>query len=163
MCKLSNLFVVDLYDSTASGGIEWNVMNSAPRLMNNPCKIVVKQITTELKDTASSPSADISTVLYLRVIHNINIQSGSNGPSTNSNVLAFIDSFQARNTLSTTNMTGFTTADCILYAPAGLPAILKLNRAGVVTNPSIVADAIVDAATLMWNIRLEITINPDEE
>jgi len=163
MCKLSNLYVVDLFDSTPSGGIVWNVANSLPQLMNKPCKIVVKQITTELKDTASEPSADISTVLYLRVIHNINIQSGSNGASTNSKTLAFIDTFQARNTVSTTNMTGFTTAECKLYAPVGLPPILTLNRAGVATVPNIVADAIVDAATLLWNIRLEITVNPDEE
>ena len=38
---------------------------------------------------------------YLRSIHNINIQSGSNKSGfTNSNTLAFIDSFQAR-TIST--------------------------------------------------------------
>ena len=50
MCKLSNMYVVDLFSNTSAGGIEWNVTNSAPKLMNRPCKIIVKQLTTELKD-----------------------------------------------------------------------------------------------------------------
>jgi hypothetical protein len=182
MCKLSNLYVVDLFDSTSTGGIEWNVANVLPKLMYNKCKIVVKQIQTELKDTVSVPNVDISTVSYLRVIHNINIQSGSNGASSNSNILANINTFQARNTSTTTttytnnvtptantsttnatNIIGYTETNCILYAPNGLPPILKLNRAGIVTLPTILPDGIVDAGTLFWSVRLEITINPDEE
>jgi len=159
MCRLSNLYVIDLFKNTASGGIEWNVANSNPKLMNNPCKIVVRQIQTELKDDP----VDISSVVALRVIHNINIQSGCNNGSSNSNTLAFIDSFQARDTISTTNMTGFTSADCVLFAPNGLPNILTLNRAGIVIDPSVLPDDIVDDIALIWSIRLEITVNPQED
>ena len=159
MCKLSNLYVVDLFSNTSSGGIEWNVANSVPKLMNQPCKIIVRQIQTELKDG----SDDISTVVDLRVIHNMNIQSGSNDGRSNSNVLAFIDTFQARNTISTTQMTGFTSADCMLFAPNGLPSILNLNRAGVVVAPSLLPDGIVDDDALYWSLRLEITVNPQED
>ena len=159
MCKLSNLYVVDLFSNTSTGGIAWNVANATPKLMNIPCKIIVRQIQTELKDNA----IDISTVVDLRVIHNMNIQSGSNDNGTNSNVLAFIDTFQARNTISTTNITGFTSADCVLFAPNGLPNILTLNRAGIVLAPSLLPDGIVDNDSLYWSLRLEITINPDEE
>ena len=42
MCKLANVVVLDLYDNTSTGGIEFNVANSLPQLMNVPCKIVVK-------------------------------------------------------------------------------------------------------------------------
>jgi len=154
------MYVVDLFSNTASGGIVWNVANATPKLMNNPCKIIVRQIQTELKDDPK----DISTVVDLRVIHNINIQSGCNDYGrSNSNVLAFIDTFQARNTISTTNMTGFTSADCMLFAPNGLPAILNLNRAGVVVAPSLLPDGIVDDDALYWSVRLEITVNPDED
>ena len=159
MCRLSNLYVIDLFKNTASGGIEWNVANSNPKLMNNPCKIVVRQIQTELKDDP----VDISTVLALRVIHNINIQSGSNNGRSNSNILAYIDTFQARNIVSTTNMIGFTSADCVLFAPNGLPAILTLNRAGIIINPNILPDGIVDEVVLTWSVRLEITVNPQED
>ena len=159
MCRLSNLYVIDLLTNTASGGIEWNVANSNPKLMNNPCKIVVRQIQTELKDDP----VDISTVLALRVIHNINIQSGSNNGRSNSNILAYIDTFQARNIVSTTNMIGFTSADCVLFAPNGLPAILTLNRAGIIINPNILPDGIVDEVVLTWSVRLEITVNPQED
>ena len=140
MCKLSNLYVVDLFSNTSTGGIAWNAANATPKLMNIPCKIIVRQIQTELKDNA----IDISTVVDLRVIHNMNIQSGSNDNRTNSNVLAFIDTFQARNTISTTNITGFTSADCVFFAPNGLPNILTLNRAGIVVAPSLLPDGIVD-------------------
>ena len=51
MCRISNLYVVDLFSNTSTGSIEWNVANATPKLMNNPCKIIVKQLTTELKDT----------------------------------------------------------------------------------------------------------------
>jgi len=159
MCKLSNLYVVDLFENTATGGIEWNVANATPKLMNNPCKIIVRQIQTELKDNPK----DISTVLDLRVIHNINVQSGCNSGRSNSNVLAFIDTFKARNTISTTHMTGFTSADCILFAPNGLPNILTLNRAGIVVSPDVLPDGIVDDGDLVWSVRLEITVNPDQE
>ena len=123
MCKLSNLYVLDLFDND-NGAITFNTANSLPKLMNQPCKIVVKQITTELKDGVD----DISDEFNLRVIHNMNIQSGSNNGSSNSNVLAFIDSFQARNYISTTHTLGFTTAECKLFAPNGLPNILILQR-----------------------------------
>ena len=159
MCKLSNLYVVDLFNNVSSGGIELNVANSIPKLMNQPCKIVVRQIQTEMKD---SPD-DLSTILNLRVIHNINIQSGSNVFGSNSNILAFIDTYQARNTISTTHMIGFTSADCVLFAPNGLPAILTLNRAGIVVVPSLLPDGIVDDPLLYWSVRLEITVNPDQE
>ena len=159
MCKLSNFYVVDLFLNTTSGGIEWNVANSTPKLMNNPCKIVVRQIQTELKDDP----VDISTVLALRVIHNINIQSGCNNDRSNSNILAYIDTFQARNIVSTTNMIGFTSADCVLFAPNGLPNILTLNRAGIIIDPNILPDGIVDEVVLTWSVRLEITVNPQED
>lgn len=154
MCRLSNLFVVDLFDKTSdNGSIVFNVANSLPQLMNQPCKIVVKQIQTELKDD----TVDINASLYLRVIHNINIQSGSNlSGFSSSNTLAFIDSFQAR-TINNLQTTGFTTAECKLFAPAGLPAILTLQRASG-QNMSI-----IDDPTLSWAVRLEITVNPDQE
>jgi hypothetical protein len=145
------MYVVDLFSNTTTGGIEWNVANATPKLMNNPCKIMVKQLTTELKDG----TVDISDEFNLRVIHNMNIQSGSNNGSSNSNVLAFIDSFQVRNYIASTHTLGFTTADCKLYAPNGLPNILLLNRASEL--------GVVDNVALTWAIRLEITINPDEE
>ena len=153
MCKLSNLYVLDLFDNN-DGNIVFNVANSVPKLMNKPCKIKVKQIQTELKDNAVDPTADIGSVIYLRVIHNINIQSGTNKNGfSNSNTLAFIDNFQVR-TIDTNHMVGFTSTECTLYAPNGLPAILKLNRMGT---------DIVDNPLLAWSVRLEITINPDEE
>ena len=52
-------------------------------------------------------------------------------------------------------MTGFTTSDCILYAPNGLPAILELNRVG--------GTSIIDVVNLSWAVRLEITVNPDSD
>ena len=153
MCKLSNLYVLDLFDNTDTGGIEFNIANSVPRLMNAPCKIVVKQIQSELRDG----TPDINNITHLRVIHNINIQSGTNWPGfSNSNVLAFIDNFQVR-TVDATHMTGFSSTECILYAPNGLPAILTLNRAGTGTP------MIADNAALSWSVRLEITVNPQED
>jgi hypothetical protein len=154
MCKLSNFYVVDLFDKTAdNGSIVFNVANSLPQLMNTPCKIVVKQIQTELKDD----TVDINASLYLRVIHNINIQSGSNlSGFSSSNTLAFIDSFQAR-TINNLQTTGFTTAECKLFAPTGLPAILTLRRTSGQNM------LIIDDPTLSWAVRLEITINPDQD
>jgi hypothetical protein len=155
MCKLSNLYVVDLYTNTGSGGIEWNVANSLPQLINNPCKIVVRQLTTELHDN----TPDINNANYLRVVHNINIQSGSNKSGfSNSNTLAFIDSFQVR-TIDAQHMIGFTSTNCVLYAPNGLPALLTLNKKGDIG----LGDVILDDATFAWSCRLEITINPDQE
>ena len=118
--------------------------------MNNPCKIIVKQITSELKDGVD----DISDEFNLRVIHNMNIQSGSNNGSSNSNVLAFIDNFQVRN-YTGSSLIGFTTTECKLFAPSGLPAILILQRES--------STGIRNIATLSWAIRLEITVNPDED
>ena len=156
MCKLTNFYVLDLFDSTSSGGaIVFNVANSVPKLMNQPCKIIVKQIQMELKDD----TVDINASLYLRIKHNINIQGGTNvnsGGFSNTNTLAFIDSFQAR-TINNLQMTGFTTAECKLYAPNGLPAILILNR---ISGQNML---IIDDPTLSWAVRLEITVNPDED
>jgi len=142
-------------------------------LPSSPNSISLKQIQTELKDGAGT---NISAEIYLRVIHNINIQSGSSYPGfSNSNTLAFIDSFQVRSSDSTTvatitnnlsatatstttapdKITGFTSSECILYAPNGLPAILNLNRAG--------GYVVIDKVELSWAVRLEITVNPDEE
>lgn len=152
MCKLKNLYCLDLFDTTSTGGIEFNVANSLPQLMNQPCKIVVKQIQTELHNG----TPDINAQVHLRVLHNINIQSGTNWPGfSNSNVLAFIDSFQAR-VVDGQHTTGFTTTECTLYAPNGLPAILSLNRAG----PSM---TFIDNVNLPWSVRLEITVNPDQD
>jgi len=119
------MYVVDLFDY--NGFIQWNVANACPKLMNNPCKIVVKQITSELKDDVE----DISDEFNLRVNHNMNIQSGSNNGSSNSNVLAFIDNFQVRNYTGTSPI-GFTTTECKLFAPSGLPAILILQRESII-------------------------------
>ena len=151
MCKLSNMYVVDLVNNNTAGGIEWIVANSLPQLMNQPCKIIVRQMQTEIKDI----SGDISDEIGLRVIHNMNIQSGYNYNSSNSNILAYIDTYQIRNYISSTHMIGFTSADCILFAPAGLPAILTLQR---MSN-----SGLVDSLFLSWSIRLEITVNPDQD
>ena len=67
MCKLSNTYILDLADN-GGGAITFNVANSLPQLMHTPCKIVVKQIQTELKDD----TVDINASLYLRVIHKTN-------------------------------------------------------------------------------------------
>jgi hypothetical protein len=151
MCKLKNLYVVDLVTNNTAGGIDWNVSNSIPKLLYNPCKIIVKQMQTEIKDI----SGDISDKIGLRVIHNMNIQSGYNNGSPNSNILAYIDTYQIRNYISTTNMIGFTSADCILYAPTGLPPVLSLQRMADI--------GLVDNVFLSWSVRLEITLFPDEE
>ena len=154
MCKLSNLYVVDLFNNTSSGGIEWNVANSLPQLMNKPCKIVVKQLVSQTK---SSSSVDITLNNYIRVIHNMNINSGCNNfnGSSNSNVLCFFDSFAVRS-INANFITTTTSTDLKLYAPNGLPALLTLKRAWDYQT-------IIDDASLSWNIRLEITLNPDEE
>ena len=162
MCKLSNLYVVDLFDNTTSGGIQWNVANSLPQLMNNPCKIVVKQLVSEVEDTTD----EIATLIYLRVVHNINIQSGTNyNGFSNSNVLCFFDTFKVRaQTIGPADhYTASTETQCLLYAPNGLPSILNLNRFGKTNTTISPTDSNCDKSSLSWNIRLEITINPDME
>jgi len=163
MCgKLRNLYVVDLFDNTTSGGISWNVVNTLPQLMNNPCKIVVKQLVSEVEDTTD----EIATLIYLRVVHNINIQSGSNYSGfTNSNVLCFFDTFKVRTQTigPADHLTATTETECFLYAPNGLPAILNLNRFGKTNTTVSPTDSNCDKSSLSWNIRLEITINPDDE
>ena len=52
MCKLSNTYILDLADN-GGGAITFNVANSLPQLMNQPCKIVVKQIQSLMKTAAS--------------------------------------------------------------------------------------------------------------
>jgi len=186
MCKLSNLYVVDLFNNTAIGGIEWNVVNSLPQLMNNKCKIVVKQVVSQTK---SSSSVDITLNNYVRIIHNMNINSGCNNfnGNSNSNTLCFLDSFAVRTihnmninsgcnnfngnsnsntlcfldsfavrTINANFITATTSTNLTLYAPNGLPAVLTLNRVWDLST-------IIDDATLSWNVRLEITVNPDEE
>jgi hypothetical protein len=159
MCKLSNLYVLDLYKNATLGGIEYYVANSCPKLMNTPCKIVVKTIQVVAKVVGS---ADLSQIPNLRVIHNINVQSGSNlSGFSSSNTLAFIDSFQQRSdTFGVTpiNIYGFTSTECTLYAPMGLPAILTLNKIGNTGNSTG-----YDDPNLPWTVRLEITINPDDQ
>jgi hypothetical protein len=162
------MYVVDLFNNTATGGIEWNVANSLPQLMNNKCKIVVKQVQTELVDT-TVPAITIDNFVYFRVIHNINIQSGTNLTGfSNSQVLCLFDTYKSRltfyNSATTTgHATGTTETECTLFAPNGLPAILTLNRWGSVnTNPPS-DDANVDSPQLAWCVRLEITVNPDQD
>ena len=162
MCKLSNLFVVDLYSDSAAGGtggISWNVANSLPQLMNTPCKIRVKQVQTEIID----PSINIDNKVWFRVVHNMNIQSGTNyNGFSNSNTLCFFDTYKERATLSTTHFASFTETECTLFAPRGLPAILNLNRYGA-TNANPPVDSLQDKVELSWCVRLEITVNPDQE
>ena len=158
MCRLKDLYCLDLYSDSTTGFITFNVANSLPQLMNKPCKIVVKQIQMEQHDG----TPDISQLIFLRIVHNINIQSGSNfNGFSNSNVLSFIDNYSVR-TVDTTHQPSFTRTDLQLYAPNGFPAILNLNRRGA-PNTSPVVDAIVDDPALSWCVRLEITINPDDQ
>jgi hypothetical protein len=162
MCKLSNLFVVDLYSDSAAGGtggISWNVANSLPQLMNQPCKIVVKQVQTEIVD----PAITIENKVWFRVVHNMNIQSGTNyNGFSNSNTLCFFDIYKTRATVSTTHFSSSTETQNKLFAPQGLPAILNLNRYGA-TNANPPVDSNQDKVELSWCIRLEITVNPDQE
>ena len=164
MCKLSNLYILDLADN-GNGTITFNTANSLPQLMNNPCKIVVKQIQSVMKTTESLALAtpiNLTIASYLRIVHNMNIQSGSNYSGfSNSNILAFMDAFQMRNFISTTHTIGFTTSENKLFCPNGLPAILTLERYGFMDGAA--ADIKLDTNTLKWTIRLEITVNPDQE
>ena len=183
MCKLSNLYVLDLWSNNVSGDITFNVANSLPQLMNQPCKIKVKQVQSELVDAGlatvvgppevvTNPSS-IDKYLYLRVVHNMNIQSGSNREGfSNSNILCLFDTYKGRQTFiagaafgdatSLSNAaTGTTETDCTLFAPNGLPAILTLQRWG--TDNTTLVDAQRDLVRLSWIVRLEITVNPDQE
>jgi len=167
MCKLSNTYILDLADN-GGGAITFNVANSLPQLMNQPCKIVVKQIQSLMKTAASVALAipiDLTTAIYLRIVHNINIQSGSNYPGfSNSNILSFIDVSQMRDYTSSTASTdtiGFTISENKLFCPNGLPAILTLNRRGWMDG--VANDLQLDTVTLKWTLRLEITVNPDQD
>ena len=74
MCKLSNLYILDLADNDGNGGITFNVANSLPKLMNQPCKIVVKEIQSRMKTPESlieTISKDLTIANYLRIVHNI--------------------------------------------------------------------------------------------
>ena len=164
MCKLSNMYVVDLYgDSSAggTGGISWNVANSLPQLMNQPCKIRVKQVQSEINEQGP-PVVQIDNKVWFRVVHNMNVQSGTNyNGFSNSNTLCFFDTYKVR-TLANDHMTATTETECTLFAPQGLPAILNLNRYGA-TNANPPVDSNQDKVELSWCIRLEITVNPDQE
>ena len=159
MCKLSNMYVVDLYNESVNGTITFNVANSLPQLMNQPCKIIVKQVQSQIL----YGTATLEDILNFRVVHNINIQSGTNYPGfSNSNTLCFLDTYKIRQTTVTNHTTATTETECMLYAPMGLPAILNLNRWGSL-NSAGAADSGKDNASLPWSVRLEITINPDQE
>ena len=183
MCKLSNLYILDLWDNDSSGSITFNVANSLPQLMNQPCKIKVKQIQSKLYDAGVAaaagppvvveiPPSSIDKYLYLRVVHNMNIQSGSNKAGfSNSNILSLFDTYKGRQTFATgavtaiptvsNAITGTTETNCTLFAPIGLPAILTLQRWG--TDNTTLVDAQHDSVRLSWIVRLEITVNPDQE
>lgn len=168
MCRLSNMYILDLFDNDGGGGITFNVANSLPQLMNKPCKIVVKQVQGEFVDT-TAPAITDDNFVYFRVVHNMNIQSGTNKSGfSNSNILCFFDTYKVRLALKNDGTTtgyavGSTETECTLYAPNGLPAILNLNRWGSDnTNPPS-NDRNVDTAQLAWSLRLEITVNPDDK
>ena len=119
MCKLSNLYVIDLYSENVNGGIIFNVANSLPQLMNQPCKIVVKQIQSAI--IFPGTGGNIDDLLNFRVVHNINIQSGTNYPGfSNSNTLCFFDTYKIRATSAAAHTTASTDTECILYAPNGI-------------------------------------------
>jgi len=173
MCRLSNLYILDLWDNDGAGGITFNTANSLPQLMNQPCKIVVKQLQSELVDAGEQapvviPASSIDIYTYFRVVHNMNIQSGTNLVGfSNSNILCFFDTYKSRRTFAadatlTNNATGTTETDCTLFAPNGLPAILTLQRWGA-TNAAALSDARRDSSRLSWLVRLEITVNPDQD
>ena len=98
MCRLSNLYVLDLWDNDGAGGITFNVANSLPQLMNQPCKIVVKQVQSELVDSTAATPISIDDLIYFRVVHNMNVQSGTNlSGFSNSNILCLFDTYKGRN------------------------------------------------------------------
>lgn len=155
MCKTQNLYVLHLA-MVEDGSITWDTSILSPQLINKPCKIKVKQVVTEMRDG----SANLLTAINLRVIHNIKTNAMTNFFSGSSNILGFIDSYSVRNT-ATNHYVGFTSSDLELYAPNGLPNELILNRVGTVP-PATDLNTIIDDATLLWAVTLEVTINPDE-
>jgi hypothetical protein len=167
MCKLSNLYVLDLWDNDGAGGITFNVANSLPQLMNQPCKIVVKQVQSELVDSTATFPISIDNLIYFRVVHNMNVQSGTNlNGFSNSNILCLFDTYKGRKTFDldgnlTGHVTGTTQSECTLFAPNGLPNILTLQRWGAL-NQVAIQDIRRDSATLSFLVRLEITVNPDQ-
>ena len=167
MCKLSNLYVLDLFSNTSTGGIEFNVANSLPRLLNAPCKLIVKQMQIELRDTTASPTPNYSTYVNLRVVHNMITQSGTNNfnGSNTSNVLSFIDNYAIREN-PTDHPMSYNETDLKMYLPNGLPSLLVLNKRGA-PNPTVVnglpVDELCDNINLSWSVKLEITVNPDDE
>ena len=174
MCKLSNTYILDMFTSDDSGAITFNVANSLPQIMNTPCKILVKSVQTELIKVTSAATPvtyDIDKYNFLRVAHNMNIQSGSNYTGfSNSSTLCFFDTFKARETSVPAGTTkrvilGSTDIQNTLFAPNGLPSILILNRRGATANllSYVPTDGIVDTPYLSWSVRLEITVNPDQE
>lgn len=168
MCKLSNLYVLDLFSNTSTGGIEFNVANSLPRLLNAPCKLIVKQMQIELYDTTSpAPVPDYSTYVNLRVVHNMITQSGTNdfNGSNTSNVLSFINNYAIRNNGANHKMS-YTETDLKMYLPNGLPSVLVLNKRGAInptTSGQAPVDILCDKFDYTWSVKLEITVNPDDE
>lgn len=168
MCKLSNLYVLDLFSNTSTGAIEFNVANSLPRLLNAPCKLIVKQMQIELRDTTASPTPNYSTYVNLRVVHNMITQSGTNNfnGSNTSNVLSFINNFSIRENSSPAHLMSYTETDLKMFLPNGLPSVLVLNKRGA-PNPATTGQAPVDElcdnVDYTWAVKLEITVNPDDE
>lgn len=154
ICECNKKITVDLFSNQVDGSITCDVLRIAPHLTKRPLKVRVLQLQSEFKDTGD----DNSTLLYYRVIHNVMVAGFCNDFQglTNSNVLTFFDIFSVRNTISTTNSSGFSNNDISLYCPSGLPNNLILNRRG--TDGSSGLDAVVDDVDLTWAVKLEITI-----
>jgi hypothetical protein len=161
MCKLSNLYVLDLFSNTSTGAIEFNVANSLPKLLNAPCKLIVKQMQIELHHGAS---LDFTGYVNLRVVHNMITQSGTNNfnGSNTSNVLSFINNFSIRNNPDAQHQMSYSETDLKMFLPNGLPSVLLLNRRGS-SNVDPLNDVSCDLPTLSWAVKLEITVNPDDE
>lgn len=157
MCKTQNLYVLHLGINTASGGIEWETSKFSPQLIDVPCKIVIKQILTEISDSVAH---DITGALQFRVIHNIKTNAFSNFLTGTSNTLGFIDAYSIKNNGTNINI-GYTSTTLQLYAPNGLPSFLTLNRVGAIP-PATDINKIIDDPSLLWSVTLEVTINPDE-
>ena len=154
ICECNKKITVDLFSNQDDGSIIFDVLRIAPHLTKRPLKVRVLQLQSEFKDSGD----DNSTLLYYRVIHNIMVAGFCNDFEglTNSNVLTFFDIFSVRNTISTTNSSGFSNNDISLYCPSGLPNTLILNRMG--TDSSTGIDALADDVDLTWAVKLEITI-----
>lgn len=154
ICECNKKITVDLFSNQDDGSIIFDVLRIAPHLTKRPLKVRVLQLQSEFKDSGD----DNSTLLYYRVIHNIMVTGFCNDFEglTNSNVLTFFDIFAVRNTISTTNSSGFSNNDISLYCPSGLPNTLILNRMG--TDSSTGIDSNVDDVDLTWAVKLEITL-----